>query len=116
MDPGIAKLIERTRARRGELAELSSDRSPLPSEARQRDRSPLKQTRSPSKVKPSYDNVSWTKHHMLIMNSLVEQPAEEQKCGHHSGGLSLQEGGEEDPVPGESGDERQGSHLARESR
>ena len=54
MDPGIAKLIERTRARRGELAELSSDRSPLPSEARQRDRSPLKQTRSPSKVKPSY--------------------------------------------------------------
>jgi len=50
MDPGIAKLIERTRARRGELAELSSDRSPLPSEARQRDRSPLKQTRSPSKL------------------------------------------------------------------
>jgi len=40
MDPGIAKLIERTRARRGELKELSTESSPLPSE---RDRSPLKQ-------------------------------------------------------------------------
>merc|ERR1712098_557405 len=39
-DPGIAKLIERTRARRGELKELSTESSPLPSE---RDRSPLKQ-------------------------------------------------------------------------
>ena len=41
MDPGIAKLIERTRARRGELKEFSADRSPLPSE-KERDRSPLK--------------------------------------------------------------------------
>jgi len=40
MDPGIAELIERTRARRGELKELSTESSPLPSE---RDRSPLKQ-------------------------------------------------------------------------
>jgi len=43
MDPGIAKLIERTRARRGELKELSTESSPLPSE---RDRSPLKQRNS----------------------------------------------------------------------
>ena len=42
MDPGVAKLLERTRARRGELKEFSSDRSPLPSE-KDRDRSPLKQ-------------------------------------------------------------------------
>ena len=41
MDPGIAKLLERTKARRGELKEFSADRSPLPSE-KERDRSPLK--------------------------------------------------------------------------
>eukprot|EP00092_Neocalanus_flemingeri_P040288 GFUD01043883.1.p1 GENE.GFUD01043883.1~~GFUD01043883.1.p1 ORF type:complete len:1410 (-),score=481.54 GFUD01043883.1:150-4379(-) len=40
MDPGVAKLLERTKARRGELKELSTESSPLPSE---RDRSPLKQ-------------------------------------------------------------------------
>ena len=63
MDPGVAKLLERSRARRGELKEFSSDRSPLPSE-KTRDRSPLKQinraaesssshsARSPRKTSP----------------------------------------------------------------
>ena len=61
MDPNVAKLIERTRARRGDLKEFSTDRSPLPSEKTggrlsERDRSPLKQlnTRpvSPRKSSP----------------------------------------------------------------
>ena len=47
MDPNVAKLIERSRARRGDLKDFSSDRSPLPSEKKaersERDRSPLKQ-------------------------------------------------------------------------
>ena len=56
MDPNVAKLIERSRARRGDLKEFSTDRSPLPSEKTvgrsERDRSPLKQVNtrfSPSK-------------------------------------------------------------------
>lgn len=51
MDPGVAKLLERTRARRGELKEFSSDRSPLPSE-KTRDRSPLKQVNRTVETSP----------------------------------------------------------------
>merc|ERR1719312_317247 len=42
MDPGIAKLLQKSRARRQELRDFSSDKSPLPSE-KVRERSPLKQ-------------------------------------------------------------------------
>ena len=56
MDPGIAKLLQKSRARRQELRDFSSDKSPLPSE-KVRERSPLKQlNRSPIR-KVDIDNI-----------------------------------------------------------
>ena len=49
MDPGIAKLLQKSRARRQELRDFSCDKSPLPSE-KNRERSPLKRlNKSPTR-------------------------------------------------------------------
>ena len=61
MDPNVAKLIERSQARRGGLKDFSSDRSPLPSEKKaergQRDRSPLKQINATRASSPTKSTV-----------------------------------------------------------
>ena len=49
MDLGIAKLLQKSRARRQELRDFSCDKSPLPSE-KNRERSPLKRlNKSPTR-------------------------------------------------------------------
>ena len=71
MDPGIAKLLQKSRARRQELRDFSSDKSPLPSE-KVRERSPLKQlNKSPiRKVEIVEDSPSNTVKRMLSRESL----------------------------------------------
>ena len=78
MDPGIAKLLQKSRARRQELKDFSSDRSPLPSE-KVRERSPLKQVNrnvSPSKKVEVEDSPSDTIKRMLSRRSVETKVGE----------------------------------------